>query len=243
MYARGQIIAHIQRLTAENFGNPPGRRTFERETGIRYTDWYGRYWARWGDALIEAGFSPNERNTRIADDDLLKRFAELARELGRIPAFGDLLLRRRTDMTLPDEKVFRTHFGRKSELVVRLRQWCEANPGFEDVLALCPVTSTSTQQQAEEPPQSREKPVVGYVYLIRSGRHYKIGRTNSVGRRERELAIQLPQEARTVHAIETDDPVGIEAYWHKRFADKRANGEWFALEPEDVRAFRRRRFQ
>lgn len=49
------------------------------------------------------------------------------------------------------------------------------------------------------------------VYLIRSGKFYKIGHTNSVGRREYELALQLPQEVQVLHKIETDDPEGIEA--------------------------------
>jgi hypothetical protein len=35
------------------------------------------------------------------------------------------------------------------------------------------------------------EPSDGYVYLAKSGRHYKIGRSNSIGRREYELAIQL----------------------------------------------------
>jgi len=106
---------------------------------------------------------------------------------------------------------------------------------------LCePVASHGDKGSSADEQTSTE--IVGFVYMMTHGRHYKIGKTNATGRREYELAIQLPEKLSTVHVIKTDDPDGIEGYWHKRFAAKRANGEWFSLDSADVMAFKRRKF-
>ncbi|MHB1738065.1 MAG: GIY-YIG nuclease family protein [Actinomycetes bacterium] len=84
--------------------------------------------------------------------------------------------------------------------------------------------------------------VTGVVYLIRMGEFHKIGKSNDPGRRVYELGLRLPEKHDVVHVIETDDPSGIEAYWHRRFAAQRVNGEWFRLSPSDVTAFRRRSY-
>jgi hypothetical protein len=81
------------------------------------------------------------------------------------------------------------------------------------------------------------------VYLARHGRDYKIGRSNDVARRRREIALLLPSALEHIHVIETDDPEGIEQYWLRRFAERGVRGEWFRLTPDDVSAFKRRRYQ
>jgi hypothetical protein len=120
-----------------------------------------------------------------------------------------------------------------------LRDHCTGRSGYEDVVRWC---EEYAPRSSDLPNETADDVVIGCVYLIKSGRFYKIGKTNSLGRREYELTIQLPERATTVHVIRTDDPTGIEAYWHKRFETKRKNGEWFELDAADVAVFKRRKF-
>jgi len=225
---------------AAALGEPPGRRTFERESAIRESDWFGKYWARWGDALVEAGLSANPIQARIPDEVVFRKYAELTRALGHLPSKGELRLAKRRDSTFPSENTF-AKYGTKADLVERLRSFCESSGDFGNVAEILDTHSTkSSQDQAK---RDADNPIQGYVYLMKFGKHFKIGMSNAVGRRERELAIQLPERMKTVHVIKTDDPTGIEAYWHNRFASKRANGEWFELDALDIKAFKRRKYQ
>jgi Meiotically up-regulated gene 113 len=134
-------------------------------------------------------------------------------------------------------KTFR-RFGGKHKLLAAVAAYCRKTSRLEDILPLC-VEQESVSTPASTEKRRDAKVVTAFVCLMKSGSHYKIGRTNSIGRRGSELAIKIPVPPTTVHSIETDDPVGVEAYWHRRFADKRGEGEWFALSLEDVKAFKR----
>jgi hypothetical protein len=59
-----------------------------------------------------------------------------------------------------------------------------------------------------------------------------------------QLQTGSPERLDLIHEIKTDDPSGIEGYWHKRFTNKRIdpNKEWFKLTSDDVKAFKRMRF-
>jgi len=235
---KAHIIAEIRRTAAENDGMALGYARFEVATGIRYGDWFGIHWARWSDALRESGFEPNQLQGAYEKEELLLRYAELAKELGRLPARGDLGLKRRADPEFPSWNTF-DRLGKKTELIRQLADFCRPRQGFELVVEQCDDYLALTAPPDEEP--LTEDLVIGYVYLLKHGsrREYKIGRTNNRLRREGEIGIELPEKVEPIHVIETDDPAGVEAYWHRRFTEKRLNSEWFALTPADVRAFKR----
>ncbi len=73
-----------------------------------------------------------------------------------------------------------------------------------------------------KPPKAKERD--GSVYLIQSGQYYKIGRSDELERRVKEIRIALPEAAVLVHTITANDPPGIEACWHRRLANRGGRG-------------------
>jgi hypothetical protein len=235
---RQQIVGEIQRIALENGGHAPGRQAFERLTAVKMSEWYPHIWLRWGDALAEAGYAPNLLQTKATDELLIEKYIGFARQLGRFPVDGEMRRKAREDQSFPSHSVF-GRFGGKDKLLEAVAAHCHKTSGFEDVLALCAARGTKSAETNAAKQKLERQIVTEFVYLMKSGPHYKIGRTNSVGRRGSELAIKIPVPPKTIHSIETDDPIGVESYWHRRFADKRGEGEWFLLSPEDVTAFKR----
>lgn len=237
-----QILAEIVRTAKSNGGTPLGWRRFSTETGINHADWFGKHWPRWSDAVLEAGCTPNQMREAYDDNDLLEAVARLILEIGRYPAIGDFRMRTRRSPGFPADTTFR-RLGTSIEIAAKVAKKYRDKAEFEEAVRICDKFA-AVEIRKEDGELGEESPSsvnIGDVYLIKSGRNYKIGHSNAAGRREREIALQLPDKVGIVHVIKTDDPRGIEEYWHRRFAEKRKNGEWFDLDRADVATFRRRK--
>jgi hypothetical protein len=234
-----QILAEIRRTTAANGGVALGQERFTRDTGIPKAEWYGRYWARWSDALREAGVSPNVFIEAYPPEVLIRKLVDLTRELGHFPLEAHLRLRHRDDPTFPAHTTF-SRLGNKHQRLARVREFCRSRAELQEVVALLGPDVGETKP-SEPPLAQADTTSDGTVYLIKFGKYYKIGHTNALGRRKYEIGLQVPGEIRLVHEFNTDDPSGIERYWHERFRDKRVKGEFFQLTQQDITAFKRRK--
>ena len=162
---RDEIIAEIKRIAATT-GTAPGVRVFERETGIRQSAWLGRYWARWSDALREAGLEANEMQSRMSRDKLLEKITEAVWKHKRVPTRPEFRMYSRSDPTFPASNTISNHFPTKHEMIEAVRAWASDKPEYGDVAAMLPAPVPSTPSAIN----ATTKPAEGHVYLVFSPR-------------------------------------------------------------------------
>lgn len=237
MISKEDILEEIRKTTKENGGIPLGVDRFRDKTGITQTEW-GKFWPRLGDAQREAGFEANIFNTAGYEKEYLyEKFIVLIRELKKWPVRGDQRVKRANDSNFPSDYSF-YRLGTKQKLASKLLEYAQKKK-YIDIVEICNTVLKEFDNKDESVEEQTRNEFISSVYLAKSGRYYKIGRTNSMGRRHHEINILLPENFTLVHEVRTDDPSGIEAYWHRRFESKRKNGEWFDLSSSDVKAFKR----
>ena len=236
-------ILRAIRAAATESGRPPGERVFLQRTGLSRSDLWNAGYARYSEAVAAAGLARNSMNAALDAGPMLELLQGLVGKLGRFPTKGDIKVARRADPHFPSYEAFFRLSGRSyPNLRAMLLEHCRAHNSAPEIQALLQEQGDATRSGVVSTASGGER-VRGYVYLVRHGGDYKIGRSNDVARRRREFALLLPQELEHIHVIETDDPEGIELYWHRRFESRRSRGEWFRLTPQDVAAFKRRRYQ
>ncbi|MFC7420998.1 GIY-YIG nuclease family protein [Iodobacter arcticus] len=235
---KDQIIKEIQRTAETNGGVPLGRQRFLQETGIKESDWIGRFWTKWSDAIQESGYSANKMQNAFPDEQLLEHYALLVRELGYIPTSAEVKMRARNGSEFPSHNTF-SRLGSKQQLLNKLYIFCQKNHAYSDLAEI--LEKATNKNPISTPHESITYRKDAYVYLLQFGQEYKIGSSNNVERRFREIKTQMPYEGKIIHTITTGDPAGIETYWHNYFKEQRLKGEWFKLSASDIKYFKKRK--
>lgn len=90
MIKKEHILNEIKRTARENGSQPLGQGRFENETGIKQTDWAGKFWVRWSEALTEAGFIPNKMQEAFDEDFLINKLVNFILEIKKFPTKYEL---------------------------------------------------------------------------------------------------------------------------------------------------------
>lgn len=109
--------------------------------------------------------------------------------------------------------------------------FAEHFPGYAD-MDLTPL---------RHPPSPKEKnylQIAGYIYVLKSEYGYKIGKTVNLKDRIRLFGVKLPFKFDLIVTGQVENYSKAEAELHKQFAEKRLDGEWFALNPKDIEQIR-----
>ncbi|MCH2226446.1 MAG: GIY-YIG nuclease family protein [Candidatus Caenarcaniphilales bacterium] len=239
------IISELKRLAEANGGKAPGFSFFYKETGISHHQ-LNSYWINYSDLVKESGYEPNEFTKAYTNEFIIEKFIGLIGEFKQFPTQRILRFKAKNDYSFPSMTTMWGKFGSKFNTAKKILE-----SGLADnnslVLEVCQeiVDNPKSKAQLKESLDSElietQTHKLGLVYLFKHGdrNEYKIGKSLDTVRRGQELRTQMPQDLELIHEIKTDDPFGIEKYWHKRFEKKRLNGEWFNLSSDDIKAFKR----
>jgi hypothetical protein len=163
---KNKILEEIKRTADANGGTPLGKQRFFQETGIKESDWSGKHWAKWSDAVKEAGYSPNKMQNAFSDESLLESYALLVRELGHIPTSPEVRMKARNDVDFPSHNTF-SRLGSKQQLLSKLLAYCRKNDNFSDL-----VFVLDKLPRIEHSPDNEVTPTkieVGQVYFLHFG--------------------------------------------------------------------------
>lgn len=148
---KAHILNEIKKAAEGNGGIPLGMVKFEEATGIRKNDWSGKYRIKWNDALVEAGFKPNQfLTTAYSEDCLLERFVLYIRELDHFPSEVELKIKRHNDKNFPALKTFNNRLGRKNEMVRKVVGFCEKHNEFSDVKEIALLICNTNEKKIDK---------------------------------------------------------------------------------------------
>ena len=242
--SREEILAEIRKFVAANNGAIPGERTFLAATRIKQSAWKGKHWARWTDAVREAGYDPNALTQKIPDQDILEQLAGFITKLGYFPVRDEINMHARAAPGFPVWQTIQKRYGGMPQAAAALLEFSRKTANT----ALAKLCEARLEREALKPKHDangkrRSAVKAAFVYLKYSPslRLYKIGKANDADRRGAGISLLLPEDLVPKHEIRTDCPYILEKYWENRFRAKKKQGEWYDLTSGDISSFKKRR--
>jgi hypothetical protein len=241
--SKQEILAEIRKFVDGNGGEIPGERTFVTATRMRQSAWKGKYWARWTDAVREAGYDPNAMTQRIPDENLLEQLAGFITKLAYFPVRDEINMQARTAAGFPVWQTIKKRYGGMPQTAAALLEFRRKTENT----ALAKLCEARLEREALKPKNDANRRQIaietGFVYLKYSPslRLYKVGKANNADKRGAGISLLLPEDLIPKHEIRTDYPYILEKYWENRFRAKKKQGEWYDLNSADIKSFKKRR--
>lgn len=237
MLTKKEILEEVQKWAKENGGRTPSEKIIREELKIPKWDWI-TYWTKTTDLQRDAGLIPQGFDkTKYTKKELCDEFIKLIREKKKWPSRDEMDFKRRQDLKYPSPSTFYKKLGLSENLKLTILEYVKNKQGYEDIANIC--NSVLKTYKNESSTSENNKAESGYVYLGLQHGDYKIGFTKDLDRRRDDITLLGSEPMNWIHKIETDDMKGIERYWHNRFKSKWLRGEWYKLNPSDVKAFKR----
>jgi len=149
---RDEIIAAV-RAAADAVGHSPSRSEFERHSGL--TEYRVlQHFPNWRAAVQAAGLAPHTANLPAEPAELLRDWARVARQLGRVPTRDAY---RREGKRSPS--VLEKKLGKWSGLPAAFREFAGDAPEWEDVVALLPPSDGVRRASARRRPEGTRGPL------------------------------------------------------------------------------------
>lgn len=243
MYSKEEILKKIKEWSKENDGKTPGEKVFYEYADFNVYQLHKLGWANYGELVDEAELIPNTfDNTQYSYEQICDLFISAMREKNQWPSRGYLDVKHLNDSSYPSSATFYKKLGLTGDLAQSILDYIGDKDDYDDVKNIClPVIEKYAVSDKSDEAGKTVEEVYMYKYKNQS-QPIKVGRSKDVERRGEEIVIGAHDKAVLIHSIKTDDPSGVENYWHRRFRKsgrEEYNNEWFRLKPEDVKAFKR----
>jgi len=93
----------------------------------------------------------------------------------------------------------------------------------------------NAQLETRYSPKLPKEPIRGYIYILKSRKFYKIGRTKNPESRLKTYQTENPHGIKVIEMTEVYDYEKAEATLLSRFEPKKQTGEWFNFNLNDVK--------